>query len=352
MRDVAALAGVSLKTVSRVINGDPTVAESFATKVRSAAGKLDYRPNRIASDLRRRKGSPSTIGLLIQDVSNEFSASIFRAVEDVAEAHGVTVLASNIDEDPERELALTENLVSRRVDGLIVVPAREDNDHLALQQRLGVPLVFVDRPPLFMNADSVVCDNDAGVCAGVLHLMNHGHRRIAFLGEPSAHAPARLRYDGYVRALREGGTTPDPGLVRREIRTEQDAITAVAEVMASRQPPTALFAAHNRLTIGTIRGLRSLGLERSVALVGFDDFAMADLLQPAVTVVAQDPVAIGRLGADILFRRIAGEDFPIQQHVVPTRLIARGSGEIRVLLPGDKDGSAVRKGKPVPTATA
>jgi len=334
MRDVAALAGASLKTVSRVINGDPTVGTELAARVRSAARKLDYRPNRIASDLARKRtsaatGKPSTIGLLIQDVSNEFSASIFRAVEDVAEAHGVTVLASNVNDDPGRERALTANLVARRVDGLILVPAGQDHGYLAREQRSGVPVVFVDRPPLFLRADSVLSDNEAGACRGVSHLVEHGHQRIAFLGEVSRFVPARLRHTGYTEALRQAGLPCDENLVRRDLWTEQDASDAVSEVMVVPDPPTALFAAHNRLTVGAIRGLRLLGLERSVALVGFDDFGRADLLQPAITVVAQDPGALGRLAAEILFRRIVGEDFPIAEHIVPTRLIVRGSGELR-----------------------
>ncbi len=328
MRDVAALAGVSLKTVSRVINSEPTVAEEFAVRVRRAAAQLNYQQNLVASDLRRRNGRPSTIGLLIQDVSNEFSASIFRSVEDVAETHGVTVLASNLDEDAARERELIANLVARRVDGLIIVPAGPDQSYLALEQRSGTPLVFLDRSPLFLQADSVLSDNEAGAARGVSHLVERGHRRIAYLGEPSAYEPARLRYSGYLRALREADVPLDPSLVRRELRTEEDARAAIIEVVTTQNPPSALFAAHNRLTIGAVHGLRALGLERSIALVGFDDFKLADLLQPAVTVVAQEPAAIGRLGAEILFRRMQGDHSPAELHIVPTVLIARGSGEI------------------------
>jgi LacI family transcriptional regulator len=328
MRDVAALAGVSLKTVSRVINLEPSVNEEFVVRVSRAAAQLSFQPNIVASNLRRRNGRSSTIGLLIQDVSNEFSASIFRSVEDVAEAHGVTVLASNLNEDAAREHDLTASLIARRVDGLIIVPAGQDQSYLALEQRLGTPLVFLDRSPLFLRADSVVSDNEAGAARGVSHLVERGHRRIAYLGEPSAYEPAQLRYGGYLRALQEVAILLDPGLVRRELRTEEDARAAITEIMTTQNPPSAVFAAHNRLTIGAIHGLHALSLERSIALVGFDDFKLADLLQPAVTVVAQDPAAIGRLGAEILFKRMHGDDSPAEQYIVPTCLIARGSGEI------------------------
>lgn len=328
MRDVAALAGVSLKTVSRVINGDSRVDPVLAERVRVAGEKLEYRPNRIASDLRRRNGQPSTVGLLIQDVSNEFSASIFRSVEDVAEMHGVTVLASNVDEDPVRERKLAADLVARRVDGLIIVPTGDDQSYLAREQRTGTPMVFVDRPPHFLKADTVVSDNEGGARAGVAHLLAAGHRRVGFLGEPAHHEPAALRYGGYVEALRDAGISVDGALVRRELRSELDANAAVMEFFEAKDPPTALFAAHNRLTIGAIHGLRTLHLERKVGIVGFDDFALADLLLPAVSVVAQDPATLGRTAAELLFRRISRDRSPVGRHVVPTRLIARGSGEI------------------------
>lgn len=328
MRDVAVRAGVSLKTVSRVINGETTVAADLVSKVEEASRQLNYRPN-LAANLRGRGRRPSTIGLLIQDVSNEFSSSVYRAVEDVASTHGVQVLASNLDEDPVRERELAASLVARRVDGLVIVPAGHDHRYLAQEQRFGTPIVFLDRLPAGLEADTVVCDNRVGAATGVRHLIDHGHRRIGFVGEPLAFLPAQERYQGYEEALGAAGRTVEAALVRRGLVGAAEAEAACVELLSMPRPPTALFTAHNRLTVGAIRALRRLGREQSVALVGFDDFTLSDLLQPAVTVVAQDPAEIGRLGAEILFRRIRGEDGPPGHHVVPTRLIARGTGEIR-----------------------
>jgi LacI family transcriptional regulator len=328
MRDVAERAGVSLKTVSRVINGEPTVAADLAARVEAASEALGYRHN-LAADLRGRGVRPSTIGLLIQDVSNEFSSSIYRAVEDVARTHRVQVLASNLDEDPDRERMLVASLITRRVDGLILVPAGHDHRYLEQEQRFGTPVVFLDRLPVGLEAATVVSDNRTGALAGVRHLIRHGHRRIGFLGEASAFLPAQERYEGYAEAVGEAGHTLDAALVRRGLADVAEAEAACIDVLSARRPPTALFTAHNRLTIGAIRALRRLGAERSVALVGFDDFALADLLQPAVTVVAQDPRAIGRLGAEVLFRQMGGDDGPPEHHVVATRLIPRGTGELR-----------------------
>jgi len=329
MRDVAKHAGVSLASVSRVFNQEPTVAGEIAVKVLRAAEEIDYRPNRAASDLRRRDGRPSSIGLLIQDVSNQFSASLFRAVENVAHQANVSVLCSNVDEDSERERELVDSLLSRRISGLILVPAGQSQRYLQSEQQSGMPCVFLDRPPTELDADCVISDNQEGAHLGVLHLAEHGHRRIAFIGEPGAHEPARLRYRGYERAMRSLDAEVDPALVRRGLQTEEEARNACLELFAAKRPPTALFTAHNRLTLGAIRALRELGLEERVALVGFDDFELFDLLSPAITVVAQDPGLMGTLGAELLFRRIAGDDGPARREVVPVQLIERGSGEIR-----------------------
>ena len=330
MRNVAALAGVGLTTVSRVFNSEPTVAAEIVSRVRKAAAQLNYQPNRAASDLRRRDGRPSTIGLLIQDVANVFSASIFRAVEDVAAKHSVSVLASNLDEDAGREHELTANLIARRVNGLIIVPASQDQSYLRCQQEAGTPIVFLDRPPLLLAADSVVSDNQVGAFRAVGHLARFGHRRIGFLGESTAHAPARQRYAGYVEALREIGVREDPDIVRRELGSEDDAAAACLEILSSDDPPTAFFTAHNRLTLGAVQTFYGLGREHTLALVGFDDFPLFDRLRPAITVIAQDPCAMGTLGSNLLFERIRGDNSPISQHVVQTRLIERGSGEIPV----------------------
>jgi LacI family transcriptional regulator len=327
MRDVADRAGVSLKTVSRVVNGDERVRPALAARVMEAAESLHYRHN-VAANLRGRS-APSMVGLLIQDVSNEFSASIFRAVEDVAASRGVQVLATNVDESAARERELVASLVARRVDGLIIAPSTQDHEYLGLEQRFGTPVVFVDRPPIGVEADHVLSDNREGSARGVRHLLAHGHRRIGFIGEPPLYQPARDRFQGYRDALQEAGGDLDDTLCHRGLDTEEGACAACIELLTSANPPTAIFSAHNRLTIGAIRGMRLLESHHRTALVGFDDFKLADLLEPAVTVIAQDPAGMGRLAADLLFRRLAGAPDAHAEHVIPTRLIPRGTGEIR-----------------------
>lgn len=328
MTDVASLAGVSLKTVSRVINGEPAVSPELIARVTAAAEKLEYRHNLTASSLRRADGKSATIGVLLEDVGNPYSSALHRSIEDVARERGVLVLAGSSDEDPDRERGLVSAFAARRVDGLIIVPASHDHSYLLGERRAGTAMVFVDRPPAFLDADTVLTENEAGVRRGVRHVLIRGHRRIAYLGDMQSIATAALRHQGYVAELAASGIPLDPDLVRLGLRGTEPAEAVVHQLLSLPDPPTALFAGQNLITIGAYRALRHLGLQRKIALVGFDDVELADLLEPGITVIAQDPAAMGRTAAELLFRRLDGDRSPSVHHIVPTRLIARGSGEI------------------------
>ncbi len=328
MREVAALAGVSLKTVSRVINAEPAVSENVRSRVVAAIQRLDYRHNHAASSLRRSDRKSSTIGVLLEDVANPFSSALHREIEDVALQRGVLVLAGSSDEDEAREQQLIAAFTSRRVDGLIIVPASHDHSYLLSERRAGTSMVFVDRPPAFLDADSVLTDNQAGARHAVAHLVAHGHRRIGYLGDLMTITTAAERYRGYEEELAAAGIAIDPQLVRLNVHGIEKADVAAVELLNRPQPPTALFTSQNLLTIGASRALHRLDLHHRIALVGFDDVLLADLLEPGITVIAQDPSTMGRKAAAQLFRRIDGDRSPSVHLVVPTRLITRGSGEI------------------------
>ncbi|WP_229076107.1 LacI family DNA-binding transcriptional regulator [Actinoplanes sp. DH11] len=321
MNDVARTAGVSLKTVSRVVNGEPTVTPDLAARVRAAVESLDYRPHLGASMLRRNDRRTRTIGVLLEDVSNPFSGALHRAIEDEAHARGVHVLTGSVGDDDGRERELARAFRQRQTDGLILAPTGSDQGYLS--HFTGTPVVFVDRAPAGFRADTVVSTNVAGAAGAVRHLVGHGHRRIAYLGDRPHIPTARERFRGYLQAL---GNRPGP--VVHDIRGEAAAERATITLLRRADPPTALFTSHSVITIGALRALRRLGRHRSVALVAFDDFPLADLLEPAVTVVAQHPARIGRVAAEALFERIDGYDGPPREIRVATTLIARGSGEI------------------------
>ena len=326
MRDVAALARVSIKTVSRVVNQEPGVSPELADRVLDAVGLLGYRHNLTASSLRRADQKTATIGLLLEDISNPFSSALHRAIEEVARRRGTLVLAGSSDEDPDRQQELLYALVSRRVDGLIAMPASGNQSGLLRERRLGRPMVLVDRPA--PEADSVVVDNRAGVGLAVRQLAAHGHRRIAFLGDLRSIWTATERHAGYVEALAAQGIMLNPRLVRMDVRGVDVVGRIVHELLAAADPPTALLAGQNLITIGAVHALQQLGLQHRVALLGFDDFPLAELLNPGVSVIAQDPTGLGQAAAELLFARIDGDRAPPRQVVVPTRLVPRGSGEI------------------------
>ena len=331
LKDVAALAGVSMKTVSRVVNGEPGVAAAKVASVERAVQQLDYRPNITASSLRRLDGRTAAVAALLEDLANPFSAELHRALEEVAHQHDVLLFAGSVDESPERERRLIRAFTSRRADALILAPASSDQGYLAYEVPEDTPVVFVDRPPVGYDADAVVSDNLGGASRAVEHLIAHGHRRIAFLGDLASIPTAQDRFRGYQQALRSHGLPVDPELTVHGVHDADRADDALARLMSSSDAPTALFAAQNDITVGALRFLQASDLQHRVALVGFDDFPLADLLRPGVTVMAQDPTAMGRAAAELLFARLAGESTPRRTVVIPTRLIVRGSGELPVL---------------------
>jgi LacI family transcriptional regulator len=328
MRDVAALSGVSIKTVSRVVNNEPGVSPDLIDRVNDAARKLDYQRDLTASALRRSDGKSQTLGLLLENVANPFSSALHRAIEDEVHKHGMTVFAGSVDEDPARERDFVAAFIARRVDGLIIVPTGDDQSYLARELRSGTPAVFVDRPPALLDADSVVTDNVGGARDALRHLINHGHRRIAYLGDLRTIVTAGERLAGYRAAHEDAGLLVDPLLVLQDIRTSEQADLTVTELMSRSHPPTALFSGQNLVTIGAVRALRRLGLHRDVAIVGFDDIPLAELLDPALTLVAQDVVGLGSRATQLLFDRLGGSVAPSRRVVLPPTLTIRGSGEI------------------------
>ena len=324
MNDVAARAGVSLKTVSRVVNGEPGVLPATAERVAQAIAELGFRRNDSARQLRT--GRAAGIGLILEDVADPFYSVLTRAVEQVVRDNDCLLLTGSCDDDPDREQELAMALCERRVDGLLIVPSATDHSYLAHEIKAGVPVVFVDRPPINLAADVVLADNVGGVRDGINHLIAGGHRRIAYLGDDPAIYTARERLTGYRGALDAAGIPVDEALIVMG-RPEPIAIRAALDRLLS-QPDavTALFTGNNRLTTAVLRELS--GRVDRPALVGFDDFELADLIAPGLTVVAQDPAGLGRVAATLLFDRLAGLSDAPRRVVLPTVLIPRGSGEL------------------------
>ncbi len=325
MKDVAREAGVGIKTVSRVVNGEGYVGEATAARVRAAVERLSYRRDVSAGSLRRADRRTLSIGLLLGDVSNPFDAQVHRGVEDAAGAAGFAVLSASLDEDPERERELVPTMGAYQVDGLIVMPAGPDPTALQREMDAGMPVVLVDRGIEGLETDSVVVDNESGARLATEHLVSYGHRHIAFMGDRQFLPTARMRLEGYRQACWAARVATH---VVMDLSNEYLAETATRAMLQSSPAPTAIFAAQNLVTIGVVRALRSLGLEHEIAVVGFDDISLGDLVSPAISVIAQDPHLIGKMAAERLLARIGGDTGPVEEIVVPTSFLLRGSGEI------------------------
>ncbi|MGH3712959.1 MAG: LacI family DNA-binding transcriptional regulator [Micromonosporaceae bacterium] len=324
IKDVAARAGVSIKTVSRVINDEPRVSPETTKIVMDAITALGFRRNDAARTLRQ--GSTVTLGLVLEDFSDPFSSTLTAAVEQQVHRHGYTLLAGTSAEDSDRERELITTFCARRVSGLIVVPTAGRHQYLLPDIAAGVAVVFVDRPT-DLDVDTVLSDNIGGARTGVLHLVRQGHRRIGFLGDRPDIYTAAERLAGYRDALSSAGLAVDAALIEMAPPSVSGMRDALARMLAGPDPATAVFTGNGPLTVAALQVFREYA-ERP-ALVGFDDFALADLVSPGITVVAQDPAALGRTAADLLVRRLAGHAGPAQKVVLPTALIPRGSGELR-----------------------
>lgn len=325
MKDVADHVGISTKSVSRVLNGEPGVSADKAQQVLAIARQLGFRRNDLARGLRRRDRT-ETVGVVVKHASTRFFDGLIRGIEGVAGDHGALVLtatARNADRAESMVLAMS----SRRVDGLVIALSSDDQTFLHAEQAAGLPMVFVDQRPTGLAADTVIVDNADAAYGATKHLLARGHRRIGVVGPEANAFTVSERISGYHAAVAEALLTAD-GLVRVDCDGPAAAQQAARELLQLPEPPSAFFCLNNRCTIGTARALREASLSKSVGLVGFDDFETADLLDPPVTVVAQDVEAMGRRAAELLFARIKGHDGKPETTVLPTHLIERGSGEL------------------------
>ena len=258
MIDVAALAGVSLSTVSRVVNGEGAVRTDLAQRVREAVDLLGYRRDLTASTLRRADRTSASVGLVFEDVANPFFASIHRGLEDVARPRGVLTFLGSSDEDPARERELVHGLCERRVDGLVIAPIERNHACLLRDLEAGMAVVFVDRPPQAIDADAVLIDNAGAARTAIDHLVAAGHRRIAFLGDREDIYTARERLSGYRDALLRHGLTYDGELVRMELDESGRALSACQDLLGLPRPPSALLTSQNFMTIGVVQALQAL----------------------------------------------------------------------------------------------
>jgi LacI family transcriptional regulator len=325
MRDVARVAGVSAKTVSRVFNEDPHVTEETRERVRWAMGKLNYVPNLLARSFRA--GADPAVGLAVPDIGDPFFAEITSSIEIDLVGRGMAVVVSSLGQDAERERSALEALLRRQISGLIVACASADQAYLAPWQSR-TPMVFVDRPPKGLSGVYVIEDDLAGARQAVTHLASHGHQRVAFLGISTPITTVLRRLKGYRSAVAELGLDGRPDLICMPSGSAEECAAELVKLLEAPNAPTAVFSATTLCTMALVQALQRA--DRSdIAVVGFGDFPMAEALTPPVTVLDQDPARLGRIAVERLVECIENPQAKVRRRtVLPVHLIPRGSGEL------------------------
>ncbi len=336
LADVGRLAGVSAKTVSRVVLGSSNVTDETRDRVMAAARTLRFRPNHLARSLRH--GSvTNTVAFVIGDLTNPFYFLVAAGIERELASHGLMMILAATDDDPASEERVVETLLKQRVRALLMVPIASDQSYLEGERQLGTPVVCIDRPAHNLLADAVVLENRAGTVEAVRSLTAAGHRRIAFVCSPAGLYTHQERLAGYRLALADVGVTDTARYERLEEASGTSAEQAVRELMQLPEPPTAIIAGNNKASAGVIRALENRFDE--VAFIGFDDFELADSAH--ISVIAYDPAELGRQAARLAVARMDDPIGPPHHLEIPTRLVRRGSGETPVFAP-DRGGSSTR----------
>lgn len=326
MRHIAQQAGVSLGTVSHVINGTAGVREPLRQRVLDAIQALGYQPSQLARGLRRNRSS--IVGMIIPDIANPFFPATVRGVEDVAHRHGYRLVLCNADNDPEKEIEYMQELRSYRIAGLVMTPSEGSN--LRQLNWLGqddCPTVCLDRRPDDWHGDSVGIDNAEGARTVVRHLIQLGHRRIAAIAGPLTLENARLRLQGVRDALEEAGLTLAPNHLKQSRFDRLSAHEATGELLRLRTRPTAIVCANDLIALGALAAVREAGLRcpEDISITGFDDLEWAAYTAPTLTTVAQPGYELGAAAASLLMQRLNGESGPTRAVLLPSELRIRQS---------------------------
>lgn len=306
MRDVAQVAGVSATTVSHVLNGTRHVDPATRTAVLAAIEQTEYAANSAARSLRL--GRTSTIGVAMSAISNPYFGELLYAIEQAAGRDGYSILLSDTHDDPDREESAIDKLISYGIDAVILAPSPDADRAIQKLRRRKIPVVLIDRVPEALDADidAIGVVNDSPVERLTMHLANVGHQRIGMITGLSGLATAEERINGYRAGIAKASLVDDAELLRRTDSSAQNVETAITELLALSEPPTALVLGNNQATINTMRTLNRRGIRvpEDLAVVCFDDFEWADAFRPTLTAIAQPITEIAHGAVDLLLRRV------------------------------------------------
>jgi LacI family transcriptional regulator len=326
VKDVAKLAGVAPITVSRVINNADYIRDDTRERVMAAINQLGYVPNKVARSLRSKQ--TSMLALVLTDITNPFFTTVARGVEDAANAAGFNLILCNTDESEAKQDNYLQILLERRVDGILLVPARSNLEPVQLIQKMDIPVVLLDRQLPGHLTDVVRCDSEGGAYQLTRLLIQNGHRQIAILSGPPSVSTAEDRVKGYKRALREFGVELLDGLVYYGQFTSESGYKMTRQALNTVPRPTSLLAGNNFIAIGALKALKDLHLSvpEDIAVVGFDDLPSNIVVDPILTAAAQPAYEMGRLGAELLLARLDGKGpLDFQEIILPVEITIRQS---------------------------
>ena len=323
MRDVADRAGVGVMTVSRVLNGTAHVADETSARVYRALKDLQYQPNLMARALRGHRSR--SIGVIVPYLYDPFFASCAHAIGEIAKQHAYTVLLATSDENCATETEAARDLLRRQVEGIVVIPACDGRSHLSDPEFQSIPIVAVDRPVPRASIDRVLVENQSGAALATEHLIRHGHRHICFIGLNDKIYTMHARATGYIKAMQAAGLRPECFFNGGD---EAATLAFLRYVRARPNPPTAILAANGLSSRRVLHAIATLDIHvpEEIAFIGFDDFDLADILRPALTVVRQPVQRAGEEAAQLLFNRLeAKSNGPAQKLSLPVELVIRRS---------------------------
>lgn len=327
MNDVAQRAGVSIATVSRVLNNNGNVNESTRAKINKAIKDLKYQPSRVAKRLRSKSISSNLLGILIPDIENPFYVDVLRGIEELAYENNYAIIMCNFGQDEKKEKLYLEILQSEGIDGLVVAPAHEDDPLLKKMVKDGLPVVCVDRGLKDSNVDVVLVDNVTGAYNAVDYLVKSGYKRIAYIAGLPAIPSSLLREKGYKEALADNGISFDPELVRFGNSKHKSGVELCDELLKLPNPPDAFFTGNNLITLGALETIHKwkLKIPEDIAIIGFDDMQWSSSLNPPLTAVRQPAMEIGKRAVELLIQRIKDPQRSCIQMTLNTELKKRSS---------------------------
>jgi DNA-binding LacI/PurR family transcriptional regulator len=327
LMEVAEKAGVSIATVSRVINNNVNVNPETRLKVEQAIKLLKYKPNRIAKRLRNKNASSNLLGVLIPDIQNPFYVEVLRGIEDISYQNGYVLIVCNFSQDEKKEKLYIDALESESVDGLIAAPSTEENQKIINLVKSGMPIVCVDRGLIGVDVDLVLVENRNGAFAAVDHLAKKGYKRVAYISGIPKLPSSKQREKGYFDALTANGITADKDLVRYGDSSHESGVKLCEELLNLPEPPDAIFTGNNLITLGALETIhkKNLNIPKDIAIVGFDDMYWSISLNPPLTAVKQPAYEIGKRAAELLIQRIKDPSRPTVNMTLKTELMVRSS---------------------------